>query len=121
MEKLNIKKHVPEGNPFIVPDGYFEQLKKDILAQTTLRDESAGAASAGTVHRLLRPIIGIAATLCFAVFGWAVYSHNIGSGAFGGQSGADATEMLFASDDAADYIMLDNDDIYRYLADLDWE
>ncbi len=109
-------------NPFTVPDGYFERLKGDILARTTQREEPA-AVVMSRHHRLMRPLIGIAATLCLAVFGATIYTHSLGAGAAlgTGNDGAAGTEMLFSSDNVEDYIMLDNDDIYRYLADMDWE
>ncbi|MCD8305913.1 MAG: hypothetical protein LUC49_04545 [Prevotella sp.] len=117
MEQENTLNNIPKTNPFTVPDGYFDRLKGDILARTT-QSEKPAAVVVSLHHRLLRPLIGIAATLCLALFGATIYTHSLGAGA--SLNKADDTEMLFASDNAEDYIMLDNDDIYRYLADMDW-
>ncbi|MCD8289032.1 MAG: hypothetical protein LUC26_03860 [Prevotella sp.] len=121
MEQENTLNNIPKTNPFTVPDGYFDRLKGDILARTT-QSEEPKTVVVSLHHRLLRPLIGIAATLCLALFGATIYTHSLGAGASlgTGNNGADGTEMLFASDNAEDYIMLDNDDIYRYLADMDW-
>ncbi len=118
MEEIKTRKNVTNANPFTVPDGYFERLRADIMASLPERGEERKAAPSFWRVSLARPVAGLAATLCAAVFGASVYTHSLGAGARLQNSGTE--EMLFASDDASDYIMLDNDDIYRYLADMDW-
>ncbi len=120
MEELNIKREISKKNPFKVPEGYFEQLKKDVLAALPEREESKVVPIA-VRYPLFRPLIGVAASLCIAIFGISLYLHNeekasIKEAQNGGQT---TSEMLFASDDAYDYIMLDNEDIYLYLCEED--
>ncbi len=120
MNGANTHKNITNANPFTVPDGYFDKLKSDILARLPEQKASPKGAT-GKLRQLLRPVIGIAATACVAVFGATVYTHKMNNDAAFLNRFIDdnAAEMMFASDDAADYIMLDNDDIYLYLADAD--
>ncbi len=94
-------------NPFRVPDGYFDQLKSDIMARVAPR------------HAYLRPLIGVAASVCVAIFGVSVYLHSERTRVASPGETATTSEFLFASDDATDYIMLDNEDIYRYLSGIE--
>ncbi len=105
-------------NPYRVPEGYFDQLKADVMARVAAEANTAKVVEMHTPHRLLRPIIGVAASVCVAIFGVSVYMHNAGAEATVAEEPAQA-EMLFASDDASDYIMLDNEDIYRYLCGIE--
>ncbi|MCD8282946.1 MAG: hypothetical protein LUC22_06820 [Prevotella sp.] len=122
MKDINTNKNITRANPFTVPDGYFERLKSDILARVAECDAPKIVALTWQ-QRLLRPLVGLAATLCVAVFGATIYAHKLGTEAvFGSRDGGgENAELFFSSDDADDYIMLDNDDIYRYLAEADWE
>ncbi len=126
----NIESNTKPTNPFRVPEGYFDQLKLEIMAKVSAEATAIAEANATegakvvemepttTRHRLLRPIIGVAASVCVAIFGVSVYMHNAGAGASVAEESAQ-TEMLFASDDASDYIMMDNEDIYRYLCGIE--
>ncbi len=111
----NVENNTPPANPFRVPEGYFEQLKKDVMARVT---DSPKVVEMTPRHRLLRPLIGVAASVCVAVFGVSIYLHNAGAGASPAEEPSQS-ELLFASDDASDYIMLDNEDIYRYLCGIE--
>ncbi len=120
MEEFNIKQNIPNTNPFTVPDGYFEQLASDILARLPERP-SAVVTPVSLWRRLSRPLIGVAASVCVAIFGVSIYLHSTrATSDTVAVSGSEASaERLYPSDNAADYIMVDNDDIYLYLCELD--
>ncbi len=119
MEELNIKQNIPKTNPFKVPAGYFEQLKEDILARVP-KGEEPKVVDVAWWQRLYRPLIGVAASVCVAILSVSVYMHSESRDKFltDQQKGDNPMELLYASDDATDYIMLDNDDMYRYMAGI---
>ncbi len=104
--------------PFRVPEGYFEQLKNDIIRRVVPSEDGSKVVAIESRNTYLRPLIGVAASVCVAIFGVSVYMHNAGAGAVADDP-ATTSELLFASDDAEDYIMLDNEDIYRYLSGIE--
>ena len=136
-EEKYIREKMGTHNPFTVPDGYFEQLSRQIIDR--LPDEvgtdsvsaSTGSVSIGTgskpkpaIVRYLRPVL-YAAAAC-AVLAVAV-------GTFYRNPATADTEQLVAHqqetvttysdtymEEMADYAMLDNEDIYAslLLADL---
>ncbi len=102
-------------NPFRVPDGYFQKIEQEVMANLPEQD-TAMKVTINRRHSLLRPVITVAASICVAVFGAVAfmdYFHN--------EDNARATNVktVHASeDDDSDYIMMDNADIYNYLAEL---
>ncbi len=119
MEELHTKHPVSRKAPFTVPEGYFDQLQADILA-------AIPPATTATVvpltlwQRLRRPLIGIAALLVVAFLSITIYLHTMVDSTYRDTIGAvpATTDPSYASDDEADYIMLDNEDIYLYLCEL---
>lgn len=102
-------------NPFRVPDGYFQMIEQEVMAKLPEQD-SHMRVTATRRHLFLRPVLTAAASICVAVFG-AVALMNY----FDNEDNARATNVKTvhaAEDDDSDYIMMDNADIYNYLAEL---
>lgn len=108
-EELYIKSRMGDKNPFRVPEGYFDNFAADLMQKLP---EKEMPVKKGLIVRL-RPLMYAAACLMVAIFTVAVFfSHD------------DAATPEVASisqpvdsyvDEAADYLMADNMDIYACL------
>lgn len=102
--------------PFVVPDGYFDQLKSDVMAK--LPEQKAKIVEMPRRNRFTRPLIATAASVCIAIFGASAFLF------FSNTSSdlnhiAENTEIQAAGNDnitAADYLMIDNSDIYAFVS-----
>ena len=132
-EEKEIKERFGQVNPFRVPDGYFDQLTERVMSQLPEREQTAehvSLSSSRPKSRLvaLRPWMYAAACTVAAVFmGVALYFHqtkedqtlanaNVNASV---NDSATNTESQYI-DEYADYAMLDNAEIYAYLADNDF-
>lgn len=122
-EEQELQERFGKGNPFRVPEGYFVQLTDRVMAQLPEREQQAEQitlADRRPKSRLvaLRPWLYAAACIVAAVVMGLTFHH----------SHEPADEQTVASttvtnteseyiDDAADYAMLDNAEIYAYLAE----
>ena len=102
-------------NPFTVPEGYFDQLANQVIGQLPKEEERKPA-----MLRRLRPLLYAAACTGLAIFGISIYLNDNASEQMPTET---ALQETFYNDsfidDAADYAMLDNDDIYsNLLADI---
>lgn len=129
-DELYLRQMVGNRNPFRVPEGYFEQLTGQVMQQLPERGENVALqqpvsqANARKVH--LRPWYYAAASIAIAVvMGMGYYfsqdsSASMDAGRIAAVSAVPAaTEQVDNSyiDDAADYAMLDNAEIYAYLSE----
>jgi len=122
-EEVFIKEKMGNRNPFTVPEGYFDQLAEQII--TKLPSEETGSSDSApartAVIRRLRPLLYAAACVAIAVFGVTIYlNKNFTDDQLHlAQQQENAIYSDAYIDEAADYAMLDNEDIYAgLLADL---
>jgi hypothetical protein len=104
---------------FRVPDGYFEQLTARVMSQ--LPEERAQQKPA--LVKRLRPLLYAAACICIAVFSVAIYfNHKDAEQQQVAAINAPQQDVYYTDtyiDEAADYAMLDNEEIYySLLADI---
>ncbi len=106
-----IEERVGKRNPFLVPDGYFDHLPEQVMASLPVRKRQAKSI-------WLRPIYYAAACACVLLIGTGIWM------ALPTDSFQSSTQVMAAQnpldvafDEAADYMMLDNHDIYAYLAE----
>jgi hypothetical protein len=121
-EEMIIEK-VSKQNPFRVPEGYFDTLTSQIMAKV---DESASSVvvplkedkkkkSAKVVW--LRPVLYAAASVCALFISVVAYqSHSDSPTAAPVAAVAEPQSMDYSFDEAADYLMIDNQDIYACLS-----
>lgn len=116
-EEEYIKSKLGSRNPFTVPEGYFEQLTAQVMEKLPEQKPKRPA-----IIRYLRPVLYAAACICLAVFGIAIYQNLDRQSADTLQSNIPQMSMEYNDafiDEAADYAMLDNEDIYAsLLADM---
>jgi hypothetical protein len=115
MEDNILKSRKLKENPFSVPDGYFDKVRQDVMGKLP-ECEHINMSRVEPRRRLLRPIVAAAASICVAVFGVTAYLHYFNNSE---QPDVSDTQVLFSSSsEPADYILMDNADIYNYMSDL---
>ncbi|MBP5777246.1 MAG: hypothetical protein J6W56_06810 [Prevotella sp.] len=111
-EEKYIEERVGKRNPFRVPDGYFDQFPEQFMS--SLPEHKPRAKSIW-----LRPVFYAAASICalFICAGvWlALPEKSQETPAMMATVQQDTEDTAF--DEAVDYLMMDNHDIYAYLAD----
>ena len=127
-EEDYIRSKMGNRNPFTVPEGYFEQLTAQVMQKLPAQEMqaqqrlSAQEPKKSAVIRYLRPLLYAAACICLAMFGVTVYQNLDKQTADTLQSNIPQISMEYNDDfidEAADYAMLDNEDIYAsLLADI---
>ena len=118
MDKANddiLKRRFGNKTPFAVPDGYFDRLHSDVMA--ALPEQQQSLTVSGGNSRVLRLTVGIAASVSILVCGAAVWFSSISADKnVALADNDDFIEMLSDADGAAEYLMVDNDDIYAYMS-----
>ena len=125
-EEKEMQVRFGKENPFRVPEGYFDQLADRVMAQLPERDQQAEQVTLSN-HRpksrlvALRPwLYAAACTVAVVVMGLTFYSHDVAEeqplASTSTTNTTTNTESQYI-DDAADYAMLDNAEIYAYLAE----
>lgn len=125
--------HSTYGNkrPFTVPDHYFSDLSSQIMAKipveepvNTPENTVKTKKSHFVLIRRVRPLAIAAAmigVIMIAFWSFADYTSNQKSAADAPEKGVGETLSKAISsdsfDEAADYIMMDEDDMYAYVAD----
>lgn len=118
-EETYINERFGKKNPFTVPDGYFEQLTERVMSrlpeasQAPVAEQKAERGRPALIRRL-RPWLA-AACIAGAIVCTAVYLKPDVNTTPTGDELAEATYTDSYIDDAADYAMVDNQDIYAYL------
>lgn len=101
-------------NPFVVPDGYFEQLS-DRLMDNLPERPARHVVIKPTFGQRFRPVLLAAASVVGIVFGIGIYQHvDKQAKTMVAQKQSDAAYSEI--DEAADCLMLDNEDIYAYVS-----
>ena len=111
-EEKYIEEKAGKRNPFLVPEGYFEALTEQVMQSLPERKPRAKSI-------WLRPVFYAAASVCALLISAAVWL------ALPGETDRQQAQVIEVRqeqgdtyfDEAADYMMLDNQDIYAYLAD----
>ena len=120
-EERFIEENFGKKNPYRVPEGYFDHFTEQLLSQ--LPEQLAAEPVRHSRLKVLRPILMAAACLCIAIFSVTIYLNRSQDAP---ESAPVATTQSTNStineeedymDAAADYVMLDNADIYACLSE----
>ena len=116
-EEQYLIEKVGKENPFRVPEGYFDSLASQVMSRVDAegnkpQDMPMIEKMAKTVW--LRPVLYAAASVCALFISVTAYQH------FTAQPVENTTEQVAVYSDnsfaeAADYVMIDNQDIYACL------
>lgn len=123
-----LEKRFGKANPFKVPDGYFENLTQNIMDKLPDIDSAPVVCDKKTrimnirdlSHKAVIRIVSIAACVCFIILGTSVFMRKNNRVANDNHVN-NANKMILSTsdkyiDEAADYAMLDNQDIYACLS-----
>ena len=123
MEEKYLIEKVGRENPFRVPEGYFDTLTSQIMAKVEAEGVEARDIKTGKEKRAktvwLRPVLYAAASVCALFISVVAYQSYSDQGvAAPAQNVVANNQMIMDSyfDEAADYVMLDNQDIYACLS-----
>ena len=116
-EKL-IEEHLGKQNPFRVPEGYFDSCADRLMQQLPEQQEQEVKPAKTVRMKALRPILVAAACVAVAIFSITLYFHQT-------QETPEQNNVAAVTsntdeeylDEAADYVMLDNADIYACLSE----
>ena len=128
MESTNhLQKEYGTQRPFTVPENYFSELSSRVMAQIPAEEQKETVVEVKprrATLRYLRPLAAAAMTIGVVLIGFLAYQEF--DGAQGKHSLSDshlaqgAHEASASSEDdfdqAADYFMIDESDMYTYLA-----
>lgn len=115
-EEEYLRSRMGTKNPFTVPEGYFEQLTAQVMDRLPEKKPAKVA-----VMKRLRPWLYAAACVCVGVFVAAVAFNQQTDDLQGQQQMANINQesVNYYSDsyidEAADYAMIDSQEIYSYL------
>lgn len=109
-EEKYIREKVGQKNPFTVPEGYFDQLTSQVMSQLPERRQKS------RVVQLRKWFYAAACVSAVAVMGLAYHFHQQADDQAVVASVDSNTDNSYI-DEAADYAMLDNSEIYAYLAE----
>lgn len=112
-EEKYLKSKIGNRNPFTVPEGYFEQVTGQIMQNLPAQEPKKPA-----LIMQLRPFLYAAACICFAIFGVSIYLNTQTPETLQLQSSVQEKSIDYNDlfiDEAADYAMFDNEDIYAGL------
>lgn len=128
-EEEYIRNKMGQKNPFKVPNGYFDKLTQQVmdrlseqqtdrLPEQQTNEQQTKKKSA--IIRHLRPLLYAAACICIAVFtATFFFGSHVEEDDTMANAQQDATYSDTYIDEAADYAMIDNEDIYYgLLADI---
>ena len=120
-EEKYLRSRMGTENPFRVPEGYFDNFAERFMAQLPEQPVAGPVLkpSTPTLYRRLRPLLYAAAFLLVAVLSVTVYLNRSASDEQE-QLAVATTETQLPADnyfeEATEYAMLDNYDIYMCLA-----
>ena len=117
-EELYLKSRITNENPFRVPEGYFDQLTADVMARLPER-QSENPKEEKTARRiqLRRSWLAAASVAVVAIVGTLVYFNKLNPADTADKQVAAVAAPVSDSyiDEAADYLMMDHQDIYACL------
>ena len=117
-EELYLKNRITNENPFRVPEGYFDRLTADVMARLPER-QSENPKEEKTARRiqLRRSWLAAASVAVVAIVGTLVYFNRLNPADTADKQVAAVAAPVSDSyiDEAADYLMMDHQDIYACL------
>lgn len=117
-EELYLKNRITNDNPFRVPEGYFDRLTADVMARLPER-QSENPKEEKTARRiqLRRSWLAAASVAVVAIVGTLAYFNRLNPADTADKQVAAVAAPVSDSyiDEAADYLMIDHQDIYACL------
>ena len=115
-EENDLKQAYGTQAPFKVPEGYFNVFATRMM-QMLPEQEAKVIEMKPSGWLRWRPYVA-AASICAIIGGSALFFFGQNTEQTTAYSGSNAPATEITMEQAADYVMIDNDDIYTYLADF---
>jgi hypothetical protein len=114
-EEQYIRQQMGTKNPFRVPEGYFDQFATELMKQLPQEENCMPKARQIPLMQRLRPLLYVAACLLIGIISVSIYfsSSDAEDNAAQMANASEATDTYF--DEATEYAMVDNTDIYACL------
>lgn len=115
-EERYLVERVGRENPFRVPEGYFDTLVSEVMARV---DATAPLAPRKARVVWLRPVLYAAASVCalfFSVTAYHAFNRQPADAPVAQQMETVSHQSEDSFEEAADYLMVDNQDIYACLS-----
>ncbi len=112
-EEIYIKDRMGKKEPFRVPEGYFDNLVGEVMAK--LPERQTEQQKVKPLYERLRPLLYVAACLVFAVLSVTIYLSGDNDESSMQIASQSAPQSDTYYEDVADYVMVDNNDIYACL------
>lgn len=120
-EKFLIEKCGKE-NPFKTPEGYFENVTRNIMEQ--LPERKIQAVPETTLWHRIRPWVYMAAMFCGLIFGARLFLHDTDTNPQDPSASLQLSNTVLPDeyiDPIVDQTMMDDYTLYQYLSDADIE
>ena len=114
-EEKIIQDRLGKENHFRVPDGYFDTLTDRVMSKLPNDAVVKPMPSRQPMIYRLRPLLYVAACMLVAVLSFAIYFDNQETETSDEPMVAPSASSDSYFDEAADYAMIDNDEIYACL------
>ena len=117
-EELYLKSRITNENPFRVPEGYFDRLTADVMARLPERQSENPVENKPALRvQLRRSWLAAASVAVVALVGTLVYFNRLNPADTADKQVAAMSAPVSDSyiDEAADYLMMDHQDIYACL------
>ena len=114
-EEKYLERNFGRDTHYRVPEGYFENFANRMMEQLPERQAVTIMMRPSRWLRW-RPYVA-AASICAVVFGSGLFLLNHEADQPVDETSLAVQSAAYSVEEAADYVMLDNDDLYSYLAD----
>lgn len=119
-EADELKRKCGTGNPFSVPEGYFEDFTKQLMDRLPEQTISAPTETRITTWQRIKPWLYMAAMFCGLMFGFNYITRNADSAANANLSDSGNAKTLYSDEyieAIIDNSMMDDYTIYCYLTE----
>lgn len=113
-EETYLKEHVGARNPFRVPDGYFDNFASQVMQQLPERQSKARVVS---MHRWLSAAACVAVLVVLSLTYYLRQDSPKPEAAVASAAVDNSNNNNTYIDDAVDYVMMDNVEMYACLAE----
>lgn len=116
-----LRSHYGNDNPFTVPEGYFESLSDSIMSSLPEQQTHVVAMGNNSWKRKIAAAVAVAASVAVVISVSITGGFRLGATQLANGGSVDDSEQVSSTeytvvDEMANYAMLDNVDMYAYVA-----
>ena len=116
-----VRSHYVNGNPFSVPEGFFENLSDSIMGILPEQKTHVVSMDNNSWKKKIAAAVAVAASVAVVISESLTGGFSLGTAKLAQGGSVDDSEQAFSTeytvvDEMANYAMLDNVDMYAYVA-----